>query len=224
MRDEVDELARRAASARSTSGSPLPGAARPSRRAGCPRAGRSRSARPAARPRRRRAGKSSGCARWSAPLSARRRSGCRRSAARRARARRRAARAHSRSKRTWSATAPGPAKRSQSPIQNACRARNASSSAGSPAPRARRAARASRRTPSRGMYGEPSSSGGPSGSTCHHDWPGRGEPVDERDTPPGPSRPPGSEVRCSRIPLERGRFIGRRAQTRCRASRYRSTR
>src|SRR5438874_1857681 len=36
---------------------------------------------------------------------------------------------HSRSKRTWSATAPSPAKRSQPSIQYACRSRNSSSSA-----------------------------------------------------------------------------------------------
>ena len=29
------------------------------------------------------------------------------------------------------------------------------------------------------VYGEPERSGGPSGSTCHQDWPGRGEPIGE---------------------------------------------
>ena len=56
---EVDELERRAGSARSTSGSPSRDA-RASRRAGCPSAARSRSARPAARPRPRRARRARG--------------------------------------------------------------------------------------------------------------------------------------------------------------------
>ena len=47
------------------------------------------------------------------------------------------------------------------------------------APRARRGAPASAANADVVRYGEPNSSGGPSGSICHHDWPGGGEPVDE---------------------------------------------
>ena len=98
-------------SARSTSGS-RSRASRASRRAGCSRAGPCRSTRPAARPRPRRRGRAPG------------RRGGRRCRARRRSARRRAARpfllrayarsaVHSRSKRTWSASAPSPANAAQ---------------------------------------------------------------------------------------------------------------
>ena len=53
------------------------------------------------------------------------------------------------------------------------------------------------------MYGEPSSSGGASGRTCHHDWPAACSQSTNRYAS-GPSRPPGSEVGCSTIPAERG--------------------
>ena len=101
-------------------------------------------ARRAARRPRRRRGRARG-ARRGRRCRARRRSGCRRSAARRARPRSARSAPHSRSKRTWSATAPSPANASQSPIQYASRARNASLLGGaSPARRDRRAARPGR--------------------------------------------------------------------------------
>ena len=52
-------------------------------------------------------------------------------------------------------------------------------------------------------YGEPNSSGGPSGSICHHDWPAAASQSTKRYAS-SPSRPPGSEVGWSRIPDERG--------------------
>ena len=128
-----------AGSARSTSGSRA-AAAPASRRAGCPTAGPCRCRRPAARRRRRRRGTAPG-ARGGRPTPARRRSARRRSAARRARRRSARSAAHSRSKRTWSATAPRPPKRAQSSIQNALRSRNAR--APRPATTARAAASAS---------------------------------------------------------------------------------
>ena len=69
-----------------------------------------------------------------------------------------------------------------------------------------RAARRARRTRTASAYGEPSSSGGPSGSTCHHDWPAAASQSTNRYAS-RPSRPPGSEVECSRTPLDRGSCI-----------------
>ena len=60
------------------------------------------------------------------------------------------------------------------------------------------------------MYGDPSLSGGPSGSTSHQDCPAAASQSTNRNAS-FPSLPPGSEVTCSRIPLERGRFMARRA-------------
>ena len=71
-------------------------------------------------------------------------------------------------------------------------------------------------------YGEPCSSGGPSGSTCHHDCPAAASQSTKRYAS-SPRRPPGSEVGCSRTPLERsaklhGRLLSRagpRPDARC---------
>ena len=150
--------------------------------------------------------KSSGCARWSA-LPARRRRAGRRSAGRPRRPRTRAAPA------TRARSAPDPPARRlrrtppSRPTQYGVRARR--SPPARPRKRARRGS-AEQPVPARERrrreYGEPNRSGGPSGRTCHHDWPAGGQPVDEARTPRGPSRPPGSEVGCSRMPLERGSF------------------
>src|SRR5262249_6815437 len=51
-------------------------------------------------------------------------------------------------------------------------------------------------------YGEPCSSGGPSGSICHHDCPAAASQSTKRYAS-SPRRPPGSEGGCSRTPLER---------------------
>ena len=53
-------------------------------------------------------------------------------------------------------------------------------------------------------YGEPNSSGGPSGSTCHHDWPAAASQSTKRYASRS-SFPDGSEVGCSRMPDERTR-------------------
>ena len=55
------------------------------------------------------------------------------------------------------------------------------------------------------VYGEPERSGGPSGSTCHQDWPAAASQSTNAYAA-GPSAPPGRDVTWSRIPLERGRF------------------
>ena len=58
----------------------------------------------------------------------------------------------------------------------------------------------------RDLYGERRRSGGPSGSTCHHDWPAEASQSANLYAS-GPSRPPGSELRCSCTPLDRVRSI-----------------
>ena len=123
-------------------------------------------------------------------------------------ARVRAQRLHSRSKRTWSATRRRPRSASQSSIQYPWRSRNASISARvDAARRARRAAPGERRE-GRGRLvrraGRPS--GGPSGSTCHHDCPASASQSTKRYAS-SPSRPPGSEVGWSRTPLRALRFM-----------------
>ena len=55
-------------------------------------------------------------------------------------------------------------------------------------------------------YGEPCSSGGPSGSTCHHHCPAAASQSTNAYAS-APSRPPGSEVGCSTTPLDRGSSI-----------------
>ena len=52
------------------------------------------------------------------------------------------------------------------------------------------------------MYGEPVSSGGPSGRICHHDWPAAASQSTNANAD-GPSRPPGSEVGWRSTPLLR---------------------
>src|SRR4029079_95952 len=74
---------------------------------------------------------------------------------------------HSRSKRTWSATAPSPENASQSPSQLRSRSENPRASLG-----ATRASRSATNPPQLAnadadAYGDPNSSGGLSGSTCH---------------------------------------------------------
>src|SRR6266498_5862905 len=112
---------------------------------------------------------------------------------------------HSRSKRTWSASAPGPAKRAHSPLQNGWRATKLSSSS------RETLAFGSARSPGQAAnadaarYGEPNSSGGPSGSTCHHDCPAASSQSTKRYAS-APSRPPGNDVGCRKIPEDRGSF------------------
>src|SRR6266508_2584017 len=112
---------------------------------------------------------------------------------------------HSRSKRTWSASASVPANAAQSPAQNGCRATKCSMSAATT--RALGSAR-SARDPANAedaSYGEAVSSGGPSGSTCHHDCPAAASQSTKRYAS-SPRRPPGSDVGCKRIPLARLSF------------------
>src|SRR5581483_1548763 len=80
---------------------------------------------------------------------------------------------HSRSNRIWSAIAAGPANRAHSPSQYGCRATKDSNS-----------------------------SGGPSGSTCHHDCPAASSQSTNAYAS-APSLPPGSEVGCRKTPDER---------------------
>ena len=89
---------------------------------------------------------------------------------------------HSRSNRTWSATAPAPAKRRPVLDPVACsRSRKRPTSAGSTgAPGSARSPRQLANAEA-DAYGEPNSSGGFSGSTCHQRAAGGGEPVDERE-------------------------------------------
>ena len=49
-------------------------------------------------------------------------------------------------------------------------------------------------------YGEPNSSGGPSGSTCHHVWPAASSQSTNAVRARRRAGPPGSDVGCSRIP------------------------
>ena len=160
---QVEELRASGAAARSTSDS-RPSRPRPSRRAGCPSAARAGPAHPGARRPRARRGRAPG-APGGRRFPGRRRSGRRRSRRRRGRARTRAARS------TRARTGPG---------RRRCRRRAPSprSSSGSPpgtrrAPRPSTGASGSARKPLQAAnadddaYGEPTSSGGPSGSTCH---------------------------------------------------------
>src|SRR2546423_4484666 len=119
---------------------------------------------------------------------------------------------HSRSKRTWSAIAPGPAKRAHSPVQYGCRATKLSSS---PCETGAFGSARSEGEPANAdaaRYGEPSSSGGPSGSTCHHDCPAASSQSRNRYAS-APRRPSGSDVGCKKIPAERGSFIAARVLT-----------
>ncbi len=109
---------------------------------------------------------------------------------------------HSRAKRTWSSTAPSPAKRSQSPIQPAWRSRKASASARETRARGR-ASRPAQPAKADGLaYGDPCSSGGPRGRTCHHRWPASAS-QSTNSSASGPSFPPGNEVTWRRTPLAR---------------------
>ena len=186
--------------ARPTSGSPAP-ASRSSRRAGCPRAGRvalsASGGAPATTPRR----KSSGCARVvgavagdvdrdvaeephpalggvaaeRAPLAVEAHLVGDRRRRRRTRPSRRSSSARARRR-----------PRAPSVVTRA-------------SGRARYPACA--RTRTSGAYGEPAQSGGPSGSSAHHDWPAAAS-QSTNGTPRAPSRPPGSEDTCSRTPLD----------------------
>ena len=135
---------------------------------------------------------------------ARRRSARRRSAARRARPRTRAARP------TRARSAPGRrsrlAARERRPVADpervagdeATRAPRAR-----PARAARRAARSRRRTRTRRRTASRARRAAPSGRICHQDCPAACSQSTKRYAS-GPRRPPGSEVGCSRMPLERG--------------------
>ena len=158
------------------------------------------------------------------PSPARRRSARRRSAARRARSRSARSALHSRSKRTWSATAPRPAKRAQSSIQPASRSRKSSSSALRDRRRAARpAGRARPRTPSAPCTASRSGRAGraAASATTTGRRPRASRP---RRTRRAPRRPAGSEVGWSCTPAERGRSHGgarlRRPTFAARASGY----
>ena len=71
-----------------------------------------------------------------------------------------------------------------------------------PARRGRRAGRPSARTPTREAYGEPTASGGLSGSTCHQRAPAAASQSTNAYAS-GPSRPPGSDVGWSWTPSDR---------------------
>ena len=130
--------------------------------------------------------------------SRRRRTGARRRRPRSARSAR-----HSRSNRTWSATAPRPSNRSQSPIQNAWRSRKSSTSAALTGARGdgqQARPRGERRT----RPCTASGSGRAARAAASATTTGRRRPASRRiGRPPRPSRPPGSEVRWSWTPLER---------------------
>ena len=95
-----------------------------------------------------------------------------------------------------------PAKRAQFPAQKGWRATKSSTSTV--------VTRASGRARSRGeaanaegdRYGEPNSSGGPSGRTCHHDCPAAASQSTNRYASRS-SFPDGSEVGWRRMPAER---------------------
>ncbi len=103
---------------------------------------------------------------------------------------------HSRSKRTCSSSAPSPANAAQSSAHVRSRARNDRTSLGST-----RASGSASRPPHEAnadddAYGEPNSSGGLSGSTCHQRAPASAS-QSTKACAPSPSRPPGSDVGCS---------------------------
>ena len=162
-----------------------------------------RSSRPAARPRRRRRGRAPG-RRGGRRCRARRRSGRRRAAETsflRAYAR---SAVHSRSKRTWSASAPSPAKRGpvagpeRMPRDEAPRA-SASVTSRVRVARAGRASRRRRRRSGTASRARPAGRAAGSATTT-------GRPRASQSTKryaSSPRRPPGSEVGCSRTPLER---------------------
>ena len=157
------------AGVRSTSGNRC-AAAPASRRAGCPTAARSRSAHRAERRPRSRAGRDRD-ARGGRRCAARRRAGCRRSAGRLAQPRSAAARS------TRARSAPGPPRRPRrrSAPSRRSRRRARRGKTASSAGKTRASGSASRPgQPAKAdveVYGDPERSGGPSGSTCHHDWP-----------------------------------------------------
>ena len=195
---QVDQLEASAGSARSTSGTRVR-ASPASRRAGCPRAGRSRSSRPAGRRRRARAGRARGGPRGRR-RRARRRSARRRSAARRAR-RRSAQRAPLalEAHLVGDRASPGERRPVADPVRVRARrsARSPPRVTGASGPRAGRRARERRR----GAVRRAVLVGRAERQDLPPRLPRRGEPVDERGTPRGPSRPPGSEVGWSRTPL-----------------------
>src|SRR5205085_2337399 len=96
---------------------------------------------------------------------------------------------------------PSPAQLAQSPIQNPSRATNESSSSGETGASGSASSPGQPANAERGRYGEPASSGGPSGRTCHHDWPARASQSTNRYAS-SPSRPPGSDVGWSKMPLD----------------------
>src|SRR5207245_8234464 len=103
-----------------------------------------------------------------------------------------------------SAIAPGPAKRAHSLLQYGWRATKLSISScvtGAFGP-ARRFGEPAKADAVR--YGEPNSSGGPSGSTCHQDWPAASSQSTNRYALSS-RQPPGSDVGWRKIPAERGR-------------------
>ena len=133
----------------------------------------------------------------------RRRSARRRSAGRRARPRRRA------TPPTPARSAPGrrapPRRRSapSSPVQKGWRATKSSISPAETRASGRRGAAGDAANADGDRYGEPNSSGGPSGRTCHHDWPAASSQSTKRYASRS-SFPDGSDVGCRRIPAERG--------------------
>src|SRR5262249_49088209 len=108
--------------------------------------------------------------------------------------------------RPWPHSAPGRGSRSQPSIQSASRSRKAATSARVTRARGEPISPGQAAKADEAMYGEPSSSGGPSGSTCHHVCPAAASQSTNRYAS-DPSRPPGREVTCSNTPLERGRFM-----------------
>src|SRR5438067_1937476 len=119
---------------------------------------------------------------------------------------------HSRSKRTWSASARGPAKAARSAAQNGWRVTNSSTSSPPTGERGSASNRGDAANADEEAYGEPSASGGPSGSTGHHDWPAAARQSTKRYAS-SPSRPPGSDVGCKKMPLERLSFTTRESLT-----------
>ena len=140
---------------------------------------------------------------------ARRRSGCRRSAGRRARrrsarsARPLAVEAHL----VGDGAAAGERLPVADPVRRRARGTPRSSVGADRRVRARRAARATRRTPTCDLYGEPYSSGGPSGSICHHDCPASASQSTNAYAS-SPSRPDGQRGGCSWTPPSEGVTAG----------------
>src|SRR4051812_7589833 len=119
---------------------------------------------------------------------------------------------HSRSNRTWFASASSPACAAHDPVQYGWEATNASTSSRETAASGSASSPSQQAKADAARYGEPVSSGGPSGRIDHHDWPASASQSTNRYAASS-RRPLGSDVRCRRIPLERWRRT-RRCDTR----------